>query len=556
MPSLYDKVVSVIEKDPENRTDFECQELVYWFRLKSAVFANLKAEIVADVIRHCSFIRRKRDDVIIKQGDVGDSLYIILKGQVSIHVIQEKENEKDIKAQIDRACGRVELDRDLLGQHVWIAGDGKTVGEIALIKEEYTRTASVVVDEDTDLISVDKSLYIRSVGTVLEEEYRRKNHFVETSQLFATWATKQKKQLVISLKMERHQYGTRLTRQGHAIDYLYFILSGESEVVIDHRSYKDQYHEQWSELESLLPGLLPPATDLKCYPHDFLRQRRSVHKPKQMCLLGSNEIIGGLEAVLGLGTYVESTTVCKDTDFLVLSKGNYQRLFGKKSATQTIDLMRKIFTSRIYLYIHRSSIAHVPSPFLKYLALRLMNTDTIKDLKAQSKRAAERASDKSRSNGMTVCRRLHYDDKDVERVMKKMHMQYVTNVIQMPDLETSERIIEHLEDRLHQWVVMNNSKFVSRFLHSLLNPKASFDSNEKNRMPNKIVVRLRETRLFQRYIHVIAISEIILTSFKIHKLQTHFFHDTFNCRKIRNTLLNSFTFGISLLPTSMNQIRH
>lgn len=218
--------------------------------------------------------------------------------------------------------------------------------------------------------------------------------------------------------------------------------------------------------------------------------------------------------------------------------------------------MRKIFTSRIYLYIHRSSIAHVPSPFLKYLALRLMNTDTIKDLKAQSKRAAERASDKSRSNGMTVCRRLHYDDKDVERVMKKMHMQYVTNVIQMPDLETSERIIEHLEDRLHQWVVMNNSKFVSRFLHSLLNPKASFDSNEKNRMPNKIVVRLRETRLFQRYIHVIAISEIILTSFKIHKLQTHFFHDTFNCRKIRNTLLNSFTFGISLLPTSMNQIRH
>lgn len=42
MPSLYDKVVSVIEKEPENRTDYECQELIYWFRLKSAVFSNLK----------------------------------------------------------------------------------------------------------------------------------------------------------------------------------------------------------------------------------------------------------------------------------------------------------------------------------------------------------------------------------------------------------------------------------------------------------------------------------------------------------------------------------
>lgn len=169
---------------------------------------------------------------------------------------------------------------------------------------------------------------------------------------------------------------------------------------------------------------------------------------------------GGVEAVLGLGSYVESTTVCKDTDFLVLSKGNYQRLFGKKAAAQTIDLMRKIFTSRLYLYIHRSNIARVPSPFLKYLALRLMNTDTIKDLKAQSKRASERAATaRSKRNGVVVCRKLNYDDKDIERVMKKMHMQYVTNAIQMPDLETSARIIEHLEDRLHQWVIGNNSKF-------------------------------------------------------------------------------------------------
>jgi len=43
MPSLYDKVVSVIEKSEDNRTDFECTELIGWFRNKSALFQTLKS---------------------------------------------------------------------------------------------------------------------------------------------------------------------------------------------------------------------------------------------------------------------------------------------------------------------------------------------------------------------------------------------------------------------------------------------------------------------------------------------------------------------------------
>ena len=40
-------------------------------------------------------------------------------------------------------------------------GEGKTVGEIALLKDDCIRTASVVCDCETDLIMIERNLYNR-----------------------------------------------------------------------------------------------------------------------------------------------------------------------------------------------------------------------------------------------------------------------------------------------------------------------------------------------------------------------------------------------------------
>lgn len=104
------------------------------------------------------------------------------------------------------------------------AGEGQTVGEIALIKEDCIRTASVVVDEDTDLMVVDRTLYNRSVRDVLEREFHEKTEFVENNPLFQTWPPRQKKSMAIALKKESYQYGAPVTKQGHKVDNIYFIL--------------------------------------------------------------------------------------------------------------------------------------------------------------------------------------------------------------------------------------------------------------------------------------------------------------------------------------------
>lgn len=102
-------------------------------------------------------------------------------------------------------------------------GEGNTVGEIALIKEDCVRTASVVVDEDTDLMVVDRTLYNRSVRDVLEKEFHDKTLFVETNPLFSSWSPKMKKSLAISLKREIHFYGSPIVRQGQPVEDLYII---------------------------------------------------------------------------------------------------------------------------------------------------------------------------------------------------------------------------------------------------------------------------------------------------------------------------------------------
>ena len=53
----------------------------------------------------------------------------------------------------------------MLRLNVIFSGEGKTVGEIALIKDDCIRTASVVVDCETDLIVIERNLYNRQVNS-------------------------------------------------------------------------------------------------------------------------------------------------------------------------------------------------------------------------------------------------------------------------------------------------------------------------------------------------------------------------------------------------------
>ena len=49
------------------------------------------------------------------------------------------------------------------------SGAGATFGEVALISEDCVRTASIITDEPSDVIVIDRQLYNRSVKEVLQK---------------------------------------------------------------------------------------------------------------------------------------------------------------------------------------------------------------------------------------------------------------------------------------------------------------------------------------------------------------------------------------------------
>ena len=54
-------------------------------------------------------------------------------------------------------------------RHYGFAADGRAFGELALLSEDCIRTASVIADEHTDLIIINRDLYSRSMDRVMRQ---------------------------------------------------------------------------------------------------------------------------------------------------------------------------------------------------------------------------------------------------------------------------------------------------------------------------------------------------------------------------------------------------
>lgn len=92
------------------------------------------------------------------------------------------------------------------------------------MSDDCIRTASIISDETSDLIVVDRELYNRSVKNVLKQEFEDKTNFIANSPFFQSWAPKYKKQLAMALLKETFPYDGVIAKQGEEVEAIYFIL--------------------------------------------------------------------------------------------------------------------------------------------------------------------------------------------------------------------------------------------------------------------------------------------------------------------------------------------
>lgn len=98
--------------------------------------------------------------------------YVTLRGKVSIYINHKQhdevselnepaEEEDEYKAGLNDESG--ERFRERLGNYVTSLGVGEGFGEIALLSDNI-RNATVIADEKSDFITIDRALYSRYIN--------------------------------------------------------------------------------------------------------------------------------------------------------------------------------------------------------------------------------------------------------------------------------------------------------------------------------------------------------------------------------------------------------
>ncbi|XP_013411811.1 uncharacterized protein LOC106174696 [Lingula anatina] len=381
-PSVYAQVVEVISKPTSERKDFEIAPLLPWFKKKSELFKDLKSDILHDVIKHCSFVKNRQNQLIIRQGDKGECFFILLSGRVSIYIFYAKnmdssENESTEHESDVTDDEYIVRDRRKLGTYVTTLNPGATFGEVALVSEDCVRTASIICDDPCDMIVIDRDLYTRSVKSVLAQEFEDKAKFVSTNQFFGGWPPKYKKQLAMALEKHTLTYDSVLAKQGQPVNALYFILRGEVKLSMDPQLHSSMFPSSPTKVRAERKKEDANGTQTKGAPisrklsRAVLQKKANPHKKKveprkliDVCCLGPNECIGDIEVLLEYETFLQTAKCTQKTEILTLDMRHWDRLFVKRQP-KTIEKMRQGLELRIQCRITDVVEKHIP--FMKQL---------------------------------------------------------------------------------------------------------------------------------------------------------------------------------------------
>jgi cAMP-dependent protein kinase regulator len=181
------------------------------------IFSAIDAGAFKELFNHLTLKRYHTGDTIIAQGQPGESVYFIARGEVD--VVQQR-------ADVDRL------------QHLARLGPGSLFGEMALLSDE-PRSASVVAATDVDALALSRDdaetlgQRIPHVAGAMARFTRERmiSNLFATNPLFVLFKDEEKKKLLARFKGHEVPEGTIFLEQGDMGRGLYVMLQGKAEVM-------------------------------------------------------------------------------------------------------------------------------------------------------------------------------------------------------------------------------------------------------------------------------------------------------------------------------------
>jgi len=179
------------------------------------LFSDLPKNAFVDLLERMQLHRFEANEVLLREGDVGDSFYIVASGKV--RVVRERGKNKTIE--------------------LATLGEGSFFGEMALLGDGV-RAATVITTEASDLLEISRSMLdglvksYPSVEQVMMRFYRQRllANLLKTSPIFQPFSPEVRKQLIEKFKQRELARGTHIVDEGELGDGLYVLLTGRCEV--------------------------------------------------------------------------------------------------------------------------------------------------------------------------------------------------------------------------------------------------------------------------------------------------------------------------------------
>jgi CRP-like cAMP-binding protein len=177
--------------------------------------SELSRESFVAVARSLTILRLRDGDLVMRQGDPGDSLFLVASGELRVFVATP-DGSKDVA-------------------HLF---ENTLFGEMALITGQ-PRTASVAAVGEADVIQVSKGALLHvtaSVPSVREalDRFSRERlikNLLQTSPLFVPFTKSQQGELLRRFEGHEMEGGLDIIREGERGQGLFLILSGEVDVI-------------------------------------------------------------------------------------------------------------------------------------------------------------------------------------------------------------------------------------------------------------------------------------------------------------------------------------
>ncbi|CAH8543375.1 unnamed protein product [Schistosoma rodhaini] len=282
--SLSNDLVEVLIKPNNMRTAIEIRHIAIWFKENIMAFKDVSIEILMKLVAECKAEFKYPHEIIIREGDIGDCMYVLLSGRVSVHYRRDQNavpNEEIHELVNVKSNSFIPVKQNVsdtvneeLGPQVGQLA-GSVFGEVALI-EDCLRTASILalpntiefnqyepsnqqqheqqqqqrqqqqqqhhllpIKQSVCLINISRILYNNTVRQAIEKEFYERIKYVKNIIYFQHLSDKIKKQIAMSLIKQTYEYNQIILKQNSIFNGLYFIQRGELRIELHVKHFQN-----------------------------------------------------------------------------------------------------------------------------------------------------------------------------------------------------------------------------------------------------------------------------------------------------------------------------